>query len=195
MFFAKKVRLMEELVHLRPEVCALLVVDIQTRLMPVITGREAVTRNSALLIKAAEVLKIPVIATTQYGEKIGELLPEVMAELGGVEPLDKMEFDCFANQAINEKVKALPRRINTLLICGVETHICIYQTVLGAIKEGYRVWVPADAVSSRAVLNYETGLARIKELGAIVTNTEMVIYELLHRAGTPEFKELLPYLK
>lgn len=186
---------MEELAHLRPELCALLVVDLQERLMPVISGREGVIRNTTLLIKAAEVMQIPVVATTQYAARIGELVEPVQTALGGVAALDKMEFDCFANQGIRAKVKALPGRINTLLICGVETHICIYQTVLGALKEGYRVLVPADGVSSRAVANYETGLARIRELGGTVTSTEMVIYELLHRAGTPEFKALLPYLK
>jgi nicotinamidase-related amidase len=186
---------MEELAHLRPESCALMVVDIQERLMPAINSREEMTRNSALLMKAAEVMKIPIVATTQYAAKIGELLPAIRAELGDVVPLDKMQFDCFANQIIKERIKKLPREINTLIICGVETHICIYQTVLGALQAGYRVWVPADAVSSRAVSNYETGLARIKDLGATVGNTEMIIYELLHRAGTPEFKELLPFLK
>lgn len=186
---------MEELAHLKPENCALLVVDIQERLMPVINGRENVTRNSALLMKAAKVMNIPVLATTQYVARIGALLPEINEELGDVVPLDKMEFDCFANQAIKERVKELPQQINTLIVCGVETHICIYQTVLGALGEGYRVWVPADAVSSRVVRNYETGLERIKELGAIVGNTEMIIYDLLHRAGTREFKELLPFLK
>jgi nicotinamidase-related amidase len=193
--FGNQEIIMENLAHLRPESCALMVVDIQARLMPVINGREEVTRNSALLMKAAEVMKIPIVATTQYAARIGELLPEVQVELGGVVPLDKMEFDCFANQTIKERIKQLPREINTLIICGVETHICIYQTVLGALQSGYRVWVPADAVSSRTVRNYETGLARIKELGATVGNTEMIIYELLHRAGTPEFKELLPFLK
>jgi len=186
---------MEELAHLRPESCALMVVDIQARLMPVINGREEMTKNSVLLMKAAEVMKIPLVATTQYAARIGELLPVIQAELGDVVPLDKMEFDCFANQAIKEKIKKLPRQINTLIICGVETHICIYQTVLGALQAGYRVWVPADGVSSRTVRNYETGLARIKDLGARVGNTEMIIYELLHRAGTPEFRELLPLLK
>jgi len=163
--------------------------------MPVISGGANVTRNSSLLMKAARVLKIPVVATTQYAARIGDLLPEVMDELDGVVPLDKMEFGCFANQIIKEKLNGLPRDVNTLIICGVETHICIYQTVLGALRDGYRVWVPADAVSSRAVTNHETGLARIKEIGATVGNTEMIIYELLHKAGTPEFKELLPYLK
>ena len=193
--FENEVIIMEEQTHLRAESCALMVVDVQERLMPVINDREGVTRNSALLMKAAEVMKIPIVATTQYAARIGQLLSEVQAELGGVVPLDKMEFDCFANQAIKERVKKLPREINTLIICGVETHICIYQTVLGALLAGFRVWVPADGVSSRVVRNHETGLARIKELGATVGNTEMIIYELLHRAGTPEFKELLPFLK
>jgi len=171
------------------------VVDIQDRLMRVIHGREMVNRNSALLVKAAKVLKIPVIATTQYAARIGALVPEVTEELGSVTPYDKMEFDCMANTIIRDKVKTLPGKIDTLVICGVETHICIYQSVLGALKDGYRVWVPADAVSSRTELNYQTGLERIREIGAIVGNTEMIIYELLHKAGTPEFKELLPYLK
>ncbi len=186
---------MNEMAHLQPQNCALMVVDIQERLMPVIDGREDVTRNSALLMKAAAVLNMPVLATTQYVARIGELLPEIKEELGEVVPLDKMEFDCFANQTVKEKASALSKEINTLIICGVETHICIYQTVLGALNEGYKVWVPADAVSSRTPRNYQTGLDRIKDLGATVGNTEMIIYDLLHRAGTPEFKELLPYLK
>lgn len=186
---------MGELAHLNPKSCALLVVDIQERLMPVIVGRDSVTKNTSLLLKAAAVMGIPVVATTQYAARIGKLLPEVMNELGGVIPLDKMEFDCLANPEIKAKIRQLPKMVNTLIICGVETHICIYQTVLGALVEGYRVWVAADAVSSRTQLNYETGLARIKELGATVGSTEMIIYDLLHRAGTPEFKELLPFLK
>ena len=91
-------------------------------------------------------MKIPVLATTQYAARIGDLLPEITAGLDGVTPLDKMEFDCFANQPIAAKVKELPKEINTLIICGVETHICIYQTVLGALQAGYRVWVPAVCV-------------------------------------------------
>jgi nicotinamidase-related amidase len=186
---------MQEPAHLNPENCALMVVDIQERLMPVINGGEQVAKNSALLLKAAKVMNIPVVATTQYTARIGEMLPEIKAGLGGVVPFDKMQFDCFADQVLRDKIKELPRKINTLVICGVETHICIYQSVLGALREGYRVWVPADAVSSRSVQNHEIGLARIRELGGTVGSTEMIIYDLLHRAGTPEFKELLPFLK
>jgi nicotinamidase-related amidase len=183
-----------QLNYFAPQKCALMVVDIQERLMPVIAEKEQVLKNSILLIKTARTLHIPVIATTQYVARIGELLPGITAELEET-PLDKMEFGCFANPNIRAAVKALPAEIDSLIVCGVETHICIYQTVLGGLMEGYKVWVPADAVSSRAPLNYHTGLERIKEIGGIVGNTELIIYELLGKAGTPEFKELLPYLK
>ncbi len=163
--------------------------------MRVIDGAEEVTGNTTLLQKSANVCGIPQVASTQYVARIGPLLPEVTAELGGVTPLDKIEFDCFGNADIAATVKGLPTEVNTLVICGVETHICIYQTVLGALMAGYRVWVAADAVSSRKVSNKEIGLARIRELGGVIASTEMIIYQWLRKAGTPEFKALLPFLK
>ncbi|MBU0730728.1 MAG: isochorismatase family protein [Proteobacteria bacterium] len=185
----------ENLTHLKPAQCALLVVDIQERMMPVILERERVIRNSVLLMKTANTLNVPIIATTQYVAKIGALLPEIQAELNGVTPLDKFEFGCFGNKAIQKAAEALGGGVNTLIVCGVETHICIYQTVLGALKEGYNVWVASDAVSSRVPHNYETGLERIRQIGGIVGSTEMIIYDLLMKAGTDEFRALLPFLK
>lgn len=184
-----------DLYRLEPAQCALLVVDIQENLMRVIDNGEEVTRNTVLLQKSANVLKVPQVVTTQYVARIGPLLPEVTAELGGVCPLDKVEFDCFGNAGIAEAVKGLPVGVNTLIVCGVETHICIYQTVLGALLAGYRVWVAADAVSSRKGSNKEIGLARIREMGAVVASAEMIIYQWLRKAGTVEFKALLPFLK
>jgi nicotinamidase-related amidase len=181
--------------YIEPSRCALMVVDIQDRLMRVIDGRDQVVKNSSLLIKTAKALKIPIIATTQYAERIGDLLPEITAELKDITPLDKMEFSCFNNTQIEKAVSDLPGHVDILIFCGVETHICIYQTVLGALISGYQAWVPADAVSSRTPQNYNTGLDRIREVGGVVVNTELVIYELLQKAGTPEFKELLPFLK
>lgn len=181
--------------YLEPKRTALLVVDIQDRLMRVIDGCSQVVKNSVLLIKAAKALEIPLIATTQYAEKIGALLPEITDELGDIVTHNKMEFSCFNNNKIKALVSALPQQIDTLILCGVETHICIYQTALGALIDGYHVWVPADAVSSRTPQNYQTGLARIKEIGGHVANTELIIYELLQKAGTPQFKALLPFLK
>ena len=178
-----------------PSRCALLIVDIQDRLMPVIEDRDRVVKNAVLLLKGAKAMKIPVLATTQYVARIGELLPEIKAELHGVSPVDKMEFGGFANPQVKRTMGLLPREVDTLILSGVETHICVYQTAMGAIQAGYTVWVPADAVSSRTRHNHRTGLGRIREIGGVVANTELVIYELLHVAGTPEFKEMLPFLK
>lgn len=186
----------DNLYHLEPEKCALLVVDLQENLMKVIHGREGVTKKSALLIKAAKTLRIPMVATTQYAARIGELVPEVKTELSsGLTPCDKLEFNGFANPEINRAVKSLPPEVNTLIVCGVEAHICVYQTVLGGLLSGYRMWVPADAVSSRDPENCRTGLMRMRDLGAVIANAELIIYDLLHKAGTPAFKELLPLLK
>ncbi|MDA8166059.1 MAG: isochorismatase family protein [Desulfobacteraceae bacterium] len=185
----------EFLYRLRPEQCAVLVVDIQERMMRVIAEGERVVKNAVLLLKAARVLGLPVVATTQYAAKIGPLLPEVAAELNGSAPHDKLEFGCFGNQAAAAAIRALPREVNTLLVCGVETHICICQTILDGLLAGYRMWVPADGVSSRATLNHETGIARIRQVGGVVANTEMIIYELLQKAGTEAFKAMLPYIK
>ena len=186
---------MEELEHLRPENCALMVVDIQERLMPVIDGREEVVRNSALLMKAANVMGIPIVASTQYVARIGELLPDISAELGDVKPTDKLEFSCFGNSIFKSGLKSLPLEVNTMIVCGVETHICVYQTVVGGLMAGYKMWVASDAVSSRVEYNYLNGLDRIKQIGGVVANTEMIIYDLLQKAGTDEFKAMLPFLK
>lgn len=185
---------MAQIEMLKPARCGLLIVDIQERMMRVIPARDEVVKNSVLMLKCANALNMPVVATTQYVARIGELLPEITAEFNEVTPLDKLEFGCFENQAVLAHLKSFSA-VNTWIACGVETHICMYQTVLGGLREGYEMWIPADAVSSRTEKNYQTGLERIRQVGGMVGNTEMIIYELLHRAGTPEFKSLLPFLK
>ncbi len=181
--------------HLETDRCALVVVDIQERLMRVIDGAERVCGNTVVLLRAAAVLGLPVIATTQYRQRIGDFLPEVRDALGNAPCIDKMEFDCLANPEVRQAFAGLPPAVDTLLFCGVETHICIYQSVIGALASGYRVWVAADAVSSRTPANRRLGLARIREVGGVVGPTEMIVYDLLGRAGTPAFKELLPLFK
>ncbi|OGR00102.1 MAG: isochorismatase [Deltaproteobacteria bacterium RIFOXYD12_FULL_50_9] len=180
---------------LTPDRTCLLVVDIQERLMPLIHGREAVLRNSILLVKAAKIMEMPVLATTQYVARIGPFLPELAIELTAVSASDKLEFDCFHNSAFQRVLETLPATIDTCVVCGVETHICIYQTMLGGLRAGYRMWVAADAVSARANSNHEIGLGRISQVGGIAGSTEMIIYELLRQAGTEKFKVILPFLK
>jgi nicotinamidase-related amidase len=180
---------------LEAERCALLVVDIQEKLLPPIFQKEQLVRNSQLLIWAAGVLKIPAMATTQYAKGLGKTVPEVASLLPETEAIDKDRFSCFGSDAFCSLLKRLPGQRNTLLLCGMESHICVAQTALAALREGYLVHVASDAVSSRTEWNWKIGLERMRAAGAVISSTEMMIYELMRSSSSPAFKEMLPYLK
>lgn len=180
---------------LEPEQCALIVVDIQERLLPPIWENERLVRNAQLLIRLAGILKIPALVTTQYKQGLGNTVPEVAALLPDTPAIDKVMFSCFGSDAFCNLLKRLPGQRTTVLLCGMETHICVMQTALGALREGYLVHVASDAVSSRTELNWRIGLERMGAAGAILSSTEMMMYELLRSSKAPAFKELLPYLK
>jgi len=179
---------------LRVDQCALVVIDIQEKLLPPIFEKEHLVRNSQLLIRLANILSLPVIATTQYSKGLGQIVHEIASLMPQVQPLDKLEFGCFGNGEFCARIARLKGR-NTLLLCGMEAHICVLQTALGALNQGHIVHVAADAVSSRTKLNWKLGLKRMRDAGVVMSSTEMMIYELLGRSGSPEFKEMLKYLK
>lgn len=180
---------------LEAERCALIVVDIQEKLLPPIFNKEELVRNSKLLIRAAGVLKIPAIMSTQYAKGLGKTVPEVASLLPEMEAIDKNQFSCFGSEVFCTLVKRLPGNRNTLLLCGMESHICVAQTALAALREGYLVHVASDAVSSRTEWNWKVGLDRMRAAGAVISSTEMMIYELMRSSASPAFKEMLPYLK
>ncbi len=180
---------------LDPEQCALIVVDVQEKLLPPIWERERLVKNVQLLIRLAGILKIPSVVTTQYAKGLGNTVPDVASMLPEVPAIDKLMFSCFGSDVFCSLLKRLPGQRTTLLLCGMETHICVMQTALGALREGYLVHVASDAVSSRAEFNWRVGLDRMRAAGAILSSTEMMIYELLRSSGAPAFRELLPYLK
>ncbi len=179
---------------LTKERTALVVVDLQEKLLPAIPSRDAVLHNSVLLLRLAQVLDLPVVLTTQYQKGLGPTVPEVLAAAPGVAPIDKVSFGCFGNDAFLDRLAALSGR-SQLLVAGIESHICVAQTVLGALDEGYEVHVASDAVGSRAESNRDIGLGRMERAGALVSSTEMAIYELLARSDVDAFKKMLPYLK
>lgn len=180
---------------LEAEQCALVVVDIQEKLLPPIFNKEALVKNSQLLIRLAKILDLPIMVTTQYSKGLGATVPEIASLLEGVTAFDKLEFSCFGSDQFRSRLKALPGNRNTVLLCGMEAHICVMQTALGALNEGYLVHVASDAVGSRAEWNWKIGLDRMISAGAVISSTEMMMYELLRCSGTPQFKELLQYLK
>src|SRR6266849_1823020 len=180
---------------LEPDQCALLVVDIQEKLLPPIFEREQLVRNSKLLIRAAGVLRIPAIVSTQYAKGLGATVPEIASLLPDTEAIDKDRFSCFGSDAFCTLLKRLPGNRNTLLLCGMESRICVAQTALAALREGYLVHIASDAISSRTEWNWKIGLQRMRDAGAVISSTEMIIYELLRSSGTDAFKAMLKYLK
>jgi nicotinamidase-related amidase len=175
--------------------CSLIVVDIQQKLLPPIHEKERLVRNARLLIRLARMLGLPVLVTTQYAKGLGEVVPEIAELLPDGPRMDKTEFSCFGSNEFCSAIKALPRKRNTVLLCGMETHICVMQTCLEALNRGYLVHVASDAVGSRSEWNWKIGLDRMRDAGAVISSTEMMMYELLRGSGTPAFKQLLPYLK
>ncbi len=180
---------------LETDQCALIVVDIQSKLLPPIWERERLVRNSQLLIRLAGLLKIPAIVSTQYAKGLGNIVPEISSLLPDITPIDKTMFSCFGSDMFCSMLKRLPGQRTTVLLCGMETHICVMQTALAALREGYMVHVASDAVSSRVEWNWRVGLDRMRAAGAVISSTEMMTYELLRASSAPEFKELLPFLK
>lgn len=180
---------------LEADQCALIVVDIQTELLPPIFEKERLVRNSQLLIRLAGILKIPTLMSTQYAKGLGETVPEITSLLPDTHAVDKQMFSCFGSDIFCSLLKRLPGNRNTVLLCGMESHICVMQTALGALRDGYLVHVASDAVSSRTEWNWKIGLERMRAAGTIISSTEMIIYELLRSSGAPAFKEMLQYLK
>jgi nicotinamidase-related amidase len=180
---------------LEADKCALIIVDIQEKLLPPIFQKELLLKNSSLLIRLAGILKMPVILTTQYAKGLGNVVPEIASLLPDVTAIDKQMFSCFGSEVFCSVLKRLPGNRNTVLLCGMESHICVMQTTLGALREGYLVHVASDAVSSRTEWNWKIGLERMRSAGAVISSTEMAIYELLRSSGTPGFKEMLQHLK
>ena len=180
---------------LEADQCALLVIDIQEKLLAPIFEKERLVKNSQLLIRLAGILKMPVVMSTQYAKGLGKTVPEIASLLPEAEPIDKQMFSCFGSDVFCSTLKRLPGKRNTVLLCGMESHICVTQTALGALREGYIVHVASDAVSSRTEWNWHIGLERMRAAGGVISSTEMIMYELLRGSGTAGFKELLPFLR
>ena len=178
---------------LNKEDAALLIIDIQERLAPVMTARDAVINNCLHLIELSKMLNIPIIVTEQYSKGLGRTVEEIRNALPAYQPIEKMTFNCCYEQSFFNVVKKLNRR--TLILTGMETHICVLQTCTGLLKDGYNTHVVNDAVCSRAKENWETALEYLRDAGSVITCTETVLFQLLRVAGTKEFKAISQRIK
>ena len=173
---------------------AVLVVDIQARLTPAMPPDTLarVLKYTRALVLAARELGLPVLATEQYPKGLGPIVPEVR-EILPSPPFEKVHFSCGADPAFAAALEGTGRR--QVIVCGMETHVCVFQTVRDLVAAGYEVHVCADAVSSRTEEHRRVGLELCREAGAIVSLAETAIFDLLHRAATEEFRKVSPLVR
>jgi len=164
----------------------LLVIDVQERLAPAIAGYRRVVWNIRRLIDGAKTLGLPVLATEQYPKGLGPTVPELAERLGQIP--SKLTFSCCG---CPESFQDLENRgVHKILVCGIEAHVCVQQSVLDLLARGWRVYVAADAVGSRRDVDYRIALRRMDSAGAMLTTTEAALFEWCTIAGTPQFKEI-----
>lgn len=173
----------------------LLVIDVQEKLLPLIEGHEALVDATNRLIRGAALFDLPVMVTEQYPKGIGATDEQLSASLACVTPstLTKMAFSCCGDDGIRDTLRDLDRQ--QIIVCGIETHVCVQQTVLDLLMMDYQVFVCADAVGSRAKLDYKTALHRMRQVGAAVATVESVLFELCVACGTERFKSMLELIK
>lgn len=173
--------------------CCLVIVDVQGKLAELMYDREVLFKNIQILIKAAKILSIPIIWCQQQPKSIGVTVPQIANLLTDIEPVNKACFSCCGLDEFNNKLNSLNRK--QILLCGVEVHVCIYQTTVELIKTGKQVHLITDAVSSRTEENKITAIERMKTEGVKISSTEMAIFELLKTAEHPHFKQIIELVK
>ena len=175
------------------ENAALLVIDIQERILPVIFEHERVVDNTLKLINGFKILNVPVYFTEQYPKGLGPTEPKIREALGNADAIQKMTFSCFGAGDLFDKLKL--KKNQQIIVCGIESHVCVMQTVLDLLAVGFQVQVAADAVSSRRKFDYEVALRRMENNGAEITLTESILFEMLNVCGTDEFKSISKIVK
>ena len=171
----------------------LVVVDIQERLLPMIFEKERLVQNTVRLIKGASILGLPIFATEQYRKGLGATAPEVARVIAEFAPREKVLFSACGAAGFMEDLKA--KAVSDVLLCGMEAHVCILHTCLDLLDGRFHVFVVADAVSSRTADNHRLGVERMRDAGAVIVSTEMALFELVERAGTDEFKQILALVR
>ena len=175
------------------EKCCLVVVDVQGKLAQLMDGKESLFANIEVLIKAAKALEMPILWCQQNPRALGPTAPQLAKLLGGVEPVDKMSFSCCGDAKFIEKLNAL--KATDVILCGIEAHVCVYQTAMDLLDRDLNVHLIADAVSSRTAGNRQIAIRRLTAEGASLSCTEMVLFELLKTAEHPKFRELVQLIK
>lgn len=173
--------------------CVLLIIDIQERLAAVMQQKDRVVKNTQHLIALARMLEMPIIVTEQYPRGLGRTVPELLADLPTMQPIEKTAFNCCGEPEFVSAIRKVGRK--KVIITGMETHICVLQTTLGLLQDGFVAHVVRDAICSRTEENWNTGIEFMRDAGAVVTCAETVLFQLLRVAGTEAFKKISQRIK
>lgn len=171
----------------------LVVIDIQERLLPAMAAPQTILRNAAILARAASRLGVPVLASEQYRRGLGPTVADLAAAIAPDRFVEKQDFSCLADATFAARFRDLGR--GQAIVAGIEAHVCVLQTALQMADAGVQTFIVADATGSRTDASRDAALARARAAGIDVVTTEMVVFEWLQRAGTPEFKELSALIK
>jgi len=180
---------------LNPDNTILLIIDIQEKLLTPQFNKEKIVKNSAILAHTAKILNLPVILSEQYPKGLGSTIGEIKDNLpeNGTEFIEKTSFDCCIDENFNKIIKKYNRK--QILVCGMESHVCVHQTVYSLLSQNYDVYPVQDAISSRHEAEYKIGITRMLDNGAIPCCTEMALFELIKDAKHPKFKEIQGLIK
>jgi len=173
--------------------CCLVVVDVQGKLAQLMHDKESLFKNIQILIQAAKILNIPILWCQQCPQSLGPTISQIAELLSDNEPINKASFSCCGSDLFNARLTELAR--NQVLLCGIESHVCIYQTAVDLLRKGFGVEVIADAVSSRTLENKQIAINRMSVEGAKISSTEMALFELLKTADHPHFKQIAKLIK
>ena len=176
-----------------PENTIALIVDYQTRLVPAMSDIGTLIHNSAILLKGLGILGIPAIITQQYTRGLGETVPEILDAAGDCPIFDKITFSCYQDKEIRSAIRSSGRK--TVIVCGIESHVCVLQTVIDLLGDGYRVVLVEDCIDSRKPSDKATALIRARQEGALITSYEAILFELTHIAGNDRFKQISNLVK
>lgn len=179
--------------HPSPEDSLLLLVDVQGKLARLMYESEAMIRQQRILIEGCRLLDVPVVWAEQLPDKLGPTVPELVDKLDGLEPWPKASFGCCGDAALIQAIRSSGRR--TILLCGIEAHVCVWQTAAALRREDYAVHLICDAVSARSVSNRDIAFWRMEAGGVALSNVEMALFELMQTAKHPRFREVAGLLK
>ena len=176
-----------------PDKTLAVLIDYQTKLAPAVTGREQLDDKLCRILGGLRAIGVPIIVTQQYTKGLGPTTDALKQVLGDFQPIEKNSFSCMRTPEFREAVQASGKR--DIIITGIETHICVEQTALMMLDEGYRVFLPADCCASRSSGDHLAALQRMAQSGAAITSYEAVLYELMQDSRHPAFKEVLKIVK